>query len=254
MVAGLILLGGCAADLPRGATSVLQLFREPSPSEAAAWALDKYDADKRERGLRLLGTATFGGEDLYLRLYRDRLTDPAPGVRLSAVRALANHGTPDDVPLILARLEDDDAQVRREAARGLQRLSNPVAIDPLLRLTSEEREVEPEVRAEAAEALGQYAESRVVEGLVAALDDRNLAVNHAALRSLRTLTGQDFGYDRRAWVPWLSSEQRLFAARSQYVYPVFQRAKAWYEYIPLFPPPPNEPAASPAGLPPLDGT
>ncbi len=246
---------GCQWDLPPGATSILQFAAEPTPSEAAAWALDKYDADKRYRGTLLLANAPFGGEPIYMQLYLDNIKDPDPGVRAAATRAIARHGSPDQVPLLVERFADEDKLVRIEAARGLQRLYNPVAVEPLIMSLSltkrgdDFNETEPDVRAEAAQALGQYAQPRVVEVLVAGLADPSLAVNRSSLESLRTLTGQDFGLDRRAWIDWAEGSKTLFAAQSEYVYPVFNRDKHWFEYLPFVPAPNNEPPSTPVGLP-----
>lgn len=250
-------LAACTADVPKGATSIFQVFAEPTPADAATWAIDKYDADKRYRGTLLLANEPFGGQPIYMELYLDNIKDPDPSVRAAATRAIGNHGSPDQVPILIERLHDSDRLVRAEAARGLQRLHNPVAIKPLLGALREFRdatgefppEPDPDVRAEAADALGQYADNTVVQGLIQALSDSNLSVNRNTLRSLRTLTGQDFGYDRRAWLEWYKSTKDTFAARGVYTYPVFHREKNFSEYIPFIKPPPNEPEAAPVGLP-----
>lgn len=255
--ATLILLfgSGCQWDAPRGATSILQFNADPTPSEAAAWAIDKYDADKRFRGTMLLANAPFGGEAVYQELYLDNIDDEDPGVRAAATRAIARHGKPEQVDLLIERFADDDRSVRLEAARGLQRLHNPRAVPPLIAAISLDRrgedynEGEPDIRAEAATALGQYPEGRVVDALIGALADPNLAVNRASLESLRTLTGQDFGLDRRAWIDWTEATRQAFAGRSEFVYPAFQRDRRWFEYIPFVPQPNNEPASTPIGMP-----
>lgn len=246
---------GCQWDLPKGSTSILQFAAEPTPSEAAAWALDKYDADKRYRGTLLLANSSFGGEPIYMELYLDNIKDVDPGVRSAATRAIARHGNPDQVPLLIERFADEDRFVRIEAARGLQRLHNPIAVDPLVKsLTLTKRaddynELEPDVRTEAANALGQYPENRVIETLIGGLADPSLAVNRSSLDSLRTLTGQDFGLDRRAWLDWYDASKTAFAAQSEYVYPVFNREKHWFEYLPFVPSPNNEPPSTPIGMP-----
>lgn len=251
-------LPGCAdfANVKPGATSIFDLFGEPTPSEAAAWAVDPYDADRRYRGTQLLSSAYFAGEPVYLELFRDNLDDPDAGVRVVATRAVANHGTPDDVAGLVVRLGDVDPLVRVEAARGLQRIHNPIAVAPLIAAIREPDffqpdipgEVSPDVRAEAAHALGQYPSPAVIQALIGALNDSKLAVNRNVLASLRTLTGQDFGLDQRVWLQWFRDTDNLFAAGAAYVYPNFSRDKYWFEYLPFVPPPPNEPSASPAGL------
>ena len=257
--AAALLLGGCdAPESTRGAKSLLQLWTPTTPLQAAEMAVDPWDADNRARGTMLLANGYFGGEDPYHQLYIERLGDSEPNVRAAALRGLTLHGRPEDVPVIVGALRDPNARVRLEAARTLQRIYNTAAIDELIVTTrppvagavDRTGESEPEIRAEAAGALGQYAEPQVLQPLIAALDDRFLAVNLAAEHSLRTLTGQDFGVDRRAWIQWYEDSDDHFLGRTAYEYPFFHRGKFFWEYIPFVPPPPNETAGVPAGYPP----
>ena len=245
-------LAGCEAPdlgLQKGANSVFSAFSGPSPSEAATLALDRYSANNRYKGTLLLSTASFAGEPVYMALFRDNIDDEDPGVRAVSARAVARHGSPEDAALLIERLADSDVSVRIEAARGLQRLHNPAAVKPLVDAINMEKEPEALVRFEAASALGQYPEPIVVEQLIASLADPNLSVNRNSLASLRTLTGQDLGFDQKAWFEWYKATDAPFAARGGFVYPVFSRDKRWWEYIPFVPPPPNEPASVPAGSP-----
>ncbi len=242
-------LAACAvSDMKPGAKSIFQVFTPPTPEEAARWSVDKYDADKRFRGTLLLANATFANEPVYLQLFSDNSKDEDPGVRVAATRGLANHGSPEQIQLIIDRLKDEDVSVRIEAARALQRVHSDLAINPLLDTIDPEKEADAAVRAEAAAALGQYPRPTVIEKLITILDDDNLAINRNTRSSLRTMTGQDFGYDRGAWARWNKDTKSTFAAGSVYMYPVFSRDKAWYEYIPFVPGPPNEVSSTPAGL------
>ncbi len=238
-------LGGATADT----NSILGAFSGPTPTEAAAWAVDPYDADKRARGMLILANQPFGGERVYIDVYRLALNDEDPAVRAVAVRALALHGTTEDAERIAEHLDDGDRLLRWESARGLQRLHNTATIDPLLERLDTEKESQPEVRAAAARALGQYAEAVVLEGLISALDDRDLTVNRAAKWSLKTLTGQDFRYDVREWVAWRQAATDPFAERRDYEYPVFSRSPTWVEKIIPWMEPPNEERARPVGMP-----
>jgi hypothetical protein len=251
-LAGLLSLAGCDApqlDMKPGANSVFDTFAGPTPSEAAAWAIDPYDPNNRYRGTLLLAGAPFAGEPVYMALFRDNAKDTDPGVRAAAVRAIAIHGQPEDAGILVERLKDSDISVRVEAARGLQRLHYPASVDALLETLDAEKEPEYEVRLESALALGQYAENKVVEQLITALGDPNLAVNRNTLFSLRCLTGQDFQYDQKAWLLWYKGTTQVFAAQGGYMYPAFSRDKAWWEYLPFVSPPPNEPTSVPVGLP-----
>ncbi|TVQ63663.1 MAG: HEAT repeat domain-containing protein [Phycisphaerales bacterium] len=249
-------LGACARDrgAPRGqGESVFELFTPPSPAIAASWATDPFDADKRLRGLLLLANAPFGGEPPYLRMYELATEDGDPGVRAVALRALAMHGTTDHAAMLIAGLTDANQLVRWEAARGLQRVHAESAIGPLIDRLSPDREESTQVRSAAARALGQYAQVRVVERLIGVLSDRSLAVNDSALASLRTLTGEDFGYDARAWFDWSRHPQTdLFAGRTPYIFPVFERDPTIVEMLLPWFGPPNEIAAQPIGMPPQE--
>lgn len=251
-------LCACESDPYRPRSdSLIDYLRGPSPQFAAQMAADKYDADRRYRGTVLLAGAYFAGEKVYMDLFRKYTTDPDSAVRGAAARAIANRGTPDDATYLIALLKDEDVIVRREAARGLQRLYNPDAVAPLIvklgnasgegitRLAEDD----PQVRADAAVALGQYAQASVIEALVTSLDDPQLAVNRASLSSLRTLTGQDLGYSRTAWTLWLRGEQEPLLGQAVFVYPAYKRRLHWYEHLPFVRTPPMETPGIPVGFP-----
>lgn len=229
-------------------TSILSVFAPPSPEEAARWAVDPYNADRRATGTLLLANAPFGGESVYLKLYRQHMLDNDPLVRAVACRALGMHGTPEDAPAIVKQITDPERYLRWEAARALQRLHNPEAIDPLCKRLNVKVESEVVVREAAATALGQYPDRKVFDALVATLDDRDLAVSEAARKSLRTLTGRDLGDEIRPWVAWSKEESDLFAGQQRYEYPIFFRDPDWLEYVMPFLLPPNEKPGVPAGM------
>ncbi|MCC5787406.1 MAG: HEAT repeat domain-containing protein [Phycisphaerales bacterium] len=244
----LAVLGGCALDGRPGARTLWEAFAPATPAEAALMALDEEDPDRRFRGTMLLANAPWGGEEVYLVLYRDYIEDSEPNVRAAAARALGNHGRPADAALLVTALEDPEPMVRIEAAQALQRLHAPDAVQAMLRRLRRDIEPDPDIRAELAHGLGQYAERRVLDELVRAMNDRSLRVIHNASLSLKTLTGQDFGYDHRAWARWVADASDPFTARRAYVYPAFYREKFFLEYLPFTREPPNEQAASPAGM------
>lgn len=252
------LLQGCESDPYRPTSnSILDYLAGPSPRFAAQMATDKYDADRRYRGTIMLAGATFAGEPVYMDLFRKYTTDPDSAVRGAAARAIAMHGAPEDATYIIALLKDDDVIVRREAARGLQRLYNVAAVSPLIETlgasvgseSAKRTESDPQVRAEAAMALGQYALSSVLEALVTSLDDPQLAVNRASLASLKTLTGQDLGYSRTAWTLWLREQREPLLGRAVFMYPAYRRDLKWYEHIPFVHPPQMETSGIPIGFP-----
>lgn len=218
-----------------------------SPEKAGEWATDFADPENQQRGLTLLGTATWGGGEEYLALYRNCIEGPFdPLVKAAAIRALAYHGDPSDALLIATRLDDPVTYVRHEAAKGLQRLHEPEVSDQIWQRLV----VEPEgaVRVELAIALGQYPKDSVFQALVLALEAQELAVNLAAEDSLRTLTGQSHGIDSRAWLAWYESAGRPFAREEIYLYPVYTRPLGWLERLNIFNPIIWEKPALPRGL------
>lgn len=256
-------LPGCDIfdDARPGATSIFDVFSQPTPSEAVQLAIDPYNADNRYRGTMLLSNAYFAGQPVYLQLFEDRAQDTDATVRIAGTRALANHGSSKNVPILVTNLKDKDSLVRLESARGLQRLHSQEAIVPLMDASrdpdsvrgEEASEENADIRTAAATALGQYPSTDVVQHLITCLTDTQLSVNEAALSSLRTMTGQDFGFDRREWLVWYDGTNSPFVAGTPFIYPVFQRKKKFIEYLPFVSPPPNEIAATPAGMPPMAG-
>ena len=254
----LAIAGGCSEDsglaggkFDESTQSIMSVFAGPTPVQAVQWATDPYDAGKRQYGILLLAGAPWGGESAYVKMYVLATHDEDPSVRTAAIRALSLHGSVEHVGLLVEALDADDPLTRREAARALQRIHSDDAIEPLLAATDPKRESEYEVRREAAVALGQYPTRRVALSLISALSDRRLGVNEAARTSLKTLTGQDFGYEIDDWVAWAQRSDDLFAAGTPYEYPVFSRDETWYEAMMFWYKPPNETPGRPIGAPPV---
>lgn len=245
---------GCGTfdGVPRGTESLMQIFNpQVSPAQAAEMATDPYSAENRYKGVTLLSSADFGGQPVYIELYITGLADEDASVRGASVRALGHHGDPEHAPLLIEAMGDSDDFVRLEAARAMQRVHSNQAIDPLLVLVDEQQEKNMDVRAAAADALGQYQQTRVVLGLISALSDSRLGVNNRVQHSLMMLTGQNLGFDQRAWLDWYNQTEGIFAGAQPYTYPVFNRKKRLIEYLPLIPQPPNETTGTPVGMDPV---
>lgn len=250
----MLLVGGCGTfdGVPRGTESLMQVLNpQVSPTEAAEMATDPYSAENRYKGITLLSSADFGGQPIYIELYLSGLTDEDASVRGASVRALGRHGDPDHAPMLIEALGDEDDFVRLEAARAMQRVHSYESIDSLLLMIDDELEKNMDIRAAAADALGQYKQSRVVLGLISALSDSRLGVNNRVQHSLMLLTGQNLGLDQRAWLNWYNETTDIFAGAQPYTYPVFNRKKKLVEYLPLIPQPPNETTGTPVGMDPV---
>lgn len=242
--------GGCET-IGQDFSEVASAINPTTPAEAAKMMVDPYDADNRRRGTVLISNAPWGGVEVYVTAYRDMVDhERDPIVKGTAIRALARHGAPEDALRIIPHLSHENPQVRWEAAKGLQRLHNRTAVTDLLRVLRDEVE-QADVRIAAATGLAQYPEDRVFQGLVAALEARELAVNAAAQRSLVTLTGQAHGLDARRWLQWyntMPSPEHAFAGRQEYLFPTYHRDDTIWEKLTFWSSRNFEQPAAPAGL------
>jgi hypothetical protein len=253
-VFALMYAAGCDT-IRQDLSGIAEGFSVKSPGEAARDAVDLNDPDRRREGIVLLGNAVFGGSDPYLALYRDYAANDAnPLVRAAAIQALARHGMPEDAPLIASQLTNDNVQVRWEAAKGLERIHNPEVVPDLLQVLRKDQAEDADVRVSAATALGQYPEDRVFQGLLGAMDQRELAVNLAAEASLRTITGRDLGPRPEVWLTWYQSTTEPFSEAGEYMFPTYSRPLTWFERIAFWSPKRWETPAQPAGLRPADQT
>lgn len=256
----IVLATGCCIGLGLPACvmedmdDITRVFNVPTPGQAARWALDQHDPDRRREGVVLLSTATFGGADVYVDLYRDYVeNDPDPLVKSAAIAALARHGTSLDALIIAPWAERAVTQsltIRWAAVRGLQRLHNPDVVSILVDVTINPQE-QTEVRGAACVAMGQYAQDRVVQALITSLDARELSINIDAAQSLTLLTGQEFGLDIAAWQHWYksaSAKGKAFANGRDYFYPTYSRDSVWWEYAAFWLDESHEPSLRPVGL------
>lgn len=246
-------LAGCQSGpgVRFGEDSIVTALFNQAQENPAEIARDPYDPDARYRGTVRLTVELLEPDDRILDIFRENLNDEYASVRAAAARGLATHGVAADGALLAMALDDPEPLVRRSAALGLQRIHEPASTDRLLQLIEPLKEPDQNVRVEAALALGQYPQSDVVVGLVKSLrsdTEQSLAVHVAVVRSLELLTGQDFGLDFIAWQRWIDENGAWFADQQVYTYPVFSRNRAWWEYVPWLPLPPNEESSTPVGL------
>jgi len=233
-------------------------FDVPSPAQAARWAIDQQDPDRCREGLVLLSTATFGGDEVYVKLYRDYVeSSENPLIRAAAIAALARHGTPADALIIAPwtnRRVAESETVRWAATKGLQRLHNPDVVPVLLDIALDLDE-EAEIRSAACVALGQYPENRVVQALITALDAQHLSVNLDAAEALSLLTGKTFGLELTAWRVWYDAADEsgtVFEGQQSYLYPTYARDSVWWERLAFWADEQVEPSLPPKGLTPAD--
>lgn len=117
-------------------------------------------------------------------------SDPDETLRHAALTVLASHGSREHVPLLIKALNDPDAGVRVAVAKGLVRLKDPRAIEPLVNLLASGQGDQPYFRpnresaaAEALVRMGPAAESAVL-GL---LKEKNIETRCQACNILKQI-------------------------------------------------------------------
>jgi len=100
--------------------------------------------------------------------------------RASSAKQVANTDT-GVVSALIARLEDENADVRRAAAHSLGSLKDPRAVPGLIGAL---KDSEAKVRASAADALGEFEDSRAIGPLADLLNDPSTEVKKSALDAL----------------------------------------------------------------------
>ncbi|QQE10838.1 HEAT repeat domain-containing protein [Planctomycetota bacterium] len=233
LLASPMAMSGCGANSSGNLLAdMFSGLMPPSPQEAALDLFDIYDADKRRRAVALIAASPFGHEEPYVRTYRMMLGRGSQGqalpvdgdatVRATCAKALGMHGTVDDADLIAPLLKDKVSYVRWQAAQALQRIHNPIAVEPLL--DSLRDDDDSDVRQASAYALGQYPEPLVFDTLVGALADTNYGVVQASHQSLRTLTGQTFSSKGAEWMAWgEKNRSTLFVDMQTYRFLPYQK-------------------------------
>ncbi len=185
-------------------------FKGDRPASAAREMEDADSADKRREGINRLMTYDFATGPIYTRRYRQIAQfDPEATVRATAVRAANRARDPKSPPIFVRALNDKSDLVRLEGCKGLVHQPDPSAISPLLSLLTD-REESRDVRIAAADALKHYRTPPVARALIAALNERDFSIAWQARRSLRYLTGRDYGYNDGAWLAYFTGPEKPF--------------------------------------------
>ena len=255
---GTALLGACSGDDESTVLAdLLEKVSPPTPTQVAVDLFDVYDADKRRKAVDLISASPFGGEAPYVRAYRLLLgqtssggtiaPDADPTVRAAAVAALGRHGDVNDALLIVTFLNDQNAFVRWQSAKALQKIHDPAVVVALMDAMANDEDAD--VRMASAAALGQYAQPRVVDALIGALSDANFGVVDAAVDSLRQLTGQGWNQDPAFWLAWADGHRGdLFAQQQPYGYIPYPKSPTFLERAQFWAKTPEAKPVTPVGL------
>ena len=115
----------------------------------------------------------------------EAFSSESPLTRAKAVRDISAMGEDSSValPCLVAMLEDPDVQVRAAAAESLGEIGVPDAVDPLVEVM-EGRDEDWSVRARAARSLGKLGDAKAVDPLIASLNDMTVPVREMSVIAL----------------------------------------------------------------------
>lgn len=181
-----------------------------TPALAARNMLNPRDADRRREGVFYLAKRSFGRKEPYTKRYAQMAeTDDDFTVRAAAVRALNWSRESQYASIYTGLLADKSAWVRLEACKALANMPDNAAITPLIR-RMEDPEEDRDVRIAAADAMRNFPTGQAGQALVRVLADKDFGVAWQSRKSLRLLTGRDFGYNQSAWLEHLARSDKPF--------------------------------------------
>jgi HEAT repeat protein len=124
-------------------------------------------------------------------------TEPDPICRRAIQETIAEFDVPLASAVLVAGLSDQDRDVRTVCCRMLAKRQDQSAIAPLSRMVA--ADADAEVRMAAIDALGKFKSPAAVQGLAAAVKDRDPAMQYAGVEAMKTASGEDLGNDVAAW-------------------------------------------------------
>ncbi len=166
--------------------------------------------DTQREAIAWMSKQKWGHEKPYMDAYRLAENSPSPLVRGQAMLALGTSGQPSVAPDLQRGLTDSSQFVRLCATMAATYVNNPILIPDLI--TRLQNDSQAQVRIYAAEALKPYKTRLVIETLINALDDRNVAIVQAAWNDLTIQTGQKFPQHSGPWQQWLQAHRKQFRA------------------------------------------
>jgi HEAT repeat protein len=128
-------------------------------------------------------------------------TETDASVRVEIAKALGDASTRSGNAVLRAGLgyprPDPDAEVRAAICQSWGRIGGDEAREMLGSALA--NDTDGDVRVMAAKSLGQFKDSTNMKALATALEDNNIAVQHAAMQSMKSVSGQDFGDNAQSW-------------------------------------------------------
>ncbi|MGD1278369.1 MAG: HEAT repeat domain-containing protein [Tepidisphaeraceae bacterium] len=174
-----------------------------TPGVAVRKMLDPDSADNRREGTLRMTDFAYARTGATVKFYARVADDRDYVVRAAGLRALNRCRARGHSGLFLKYLDDDEPLVRLQAADALSNIPDPSTVHALIEHMRSD--ISGDVKIACAEALRNFKDAQVASALVDVLDDKNFAVAWQARQSLALITGQDFRYDKKAWLNYFSA-------------------------------------------------
>lgn len=234
-LAGCILLTGCAdGPLPEARYLNPWTRKQWDDDEAVATTYHKKVADLaalRAQAARLPADQL---EPIAVQLAARLQEEKAPALRSELVRTLGEFQTPAGRTAVATALADESAIVRIAACKAVGRHPAPESVEALAHAVASDTDLD--VRIAATNAMGQFSDAalptpdrkRLAQSLRPALDDRDPALQTAAMQSLTTITGRDnFRNSVTTWREYLDGANPA-APPPPTIAETLQRSLKWY--------------------------
>lgn len=158
----------------------------------------------REIGARAPKADMAEQQQICEQLARQIQTEPDPLVRMEIQNTVAAFKAPLAQRMLVAGLSDEDTEVRLTCCYRLAERAEQATIGPLREAMTADENLD--VRLAAIDALSKMQTTETVSALGTALDDRDPAVQYAAVQALKSASGEDFGNDVTAWQQYVAGQ------------------------------------------------
>jgi HEAT repeat protein len=178
----MILTNSSNPDLRKSSAEALGNIKDNSCVDALINAMDDDNDDVRKYSAEAIGELADGRgtNKLIKAIHKDKKE-----VRRKAVESLGKIGNKDVVDELIRKLEDEDSEVRRCSAEAIGKIGGDRAIEWLIRILSSEKN--DEVRRMSVIALGKMLDTKIVEPIVEALDDKSIDVQNAVIEVIERI-------------------------------------------------------------------
>jgi len=141
------------------------------------------------------------------------LKDEDPRIRQTAAEILGRLKDPRAIGPLIVALVDEASEVREAASEALKsfpgwgKSDEANRVVPELIVVLQDQRKDPEVRKNAAEALGKIKDPKAVEPLITTLKDKDSEVRWHAAEALEKITKEHFGREVAKWEEWLKKQK-----------------------------------------------